>query len=287
MKKTRFIPYGYTVCDGRTIIDRCEAEVIRDIFKEYITGASLKDIAGDLTERKVPYTEKTDSWDKARVARIIDNAKYLGRGEYDPIIDEGTFERAAACKAARQRNTVERESEAIAILRDRIRCEDCGYPMVRKICSKRQIKESWSCTNAECGCRVRISDGELLSKCTILMNRITENTELMIPRGKPKKSESFLVQKYQQEMEAELERENPSEEYIIARIGDIASQLYKETQAKAMITAQIARKRALLMHPQENFNSEYFQDLIAYISMDRTGRITLHTKTETEISEGE
>lgn len=51
MKKTRFIPYGYTVRDGRTIIDRREAEVIRAIFKEYITGASLKDIAGDLTER--------------------------------------------------------------------------------------------------------------------------------------------------------------------------------------------------------------------------------------------
>lgn len=287
MKKTRFIPYGYTVRDGRTIIDRREAEVIKAIFQEYITGASLKDIAGDLTERKIPYTEKTDSWDKARVARIIDNAKYLGLGEYDPIIDEDTFERAAACKAARQRNKVERESEAIAILRDRVRCEACGSPMIRKICSKCQVKESWICTNKECKCHVRISDGDLLIKCTLLMNRIVENTELMIPKAKSKKTDSPLIEKYQREIDTELEREYPSDEFIITKIGDIASQLYKETQAKAMITAQIARKRALLMHSQENFNIDYFQDLIAYITMNRAGQITLHTKTETEISEGE
>ena len=103
MKKIRFIPYGYSVRDGHTVIDHKEAEIIQEIFKEYIIGASLKDIAEDLTQRKIPYTEKTDAWDKARVSRIIENAKYLGDGEYDPIIDEATFERASACKAARQK----------------------------------------------------------------------------------------------------------------------------------------------------------------------------------------
>ena len=132
-----------------------------------------------------------------------------------------------------------------------------------------------------------MTDGDLLSKCTLLMNRIIENTELMIPREKAKRADSPMIMKYQQEIDTELEREYPSEEFIIAKIGDIASQLYKQTQAKAMITAQIARKRALLMHPQEAFNSEYFQDLIAYISIDHTGKVTLHTKTETEITEGE
>ena len=102
MKKTRFIPYGYTIRDGRTVIDHSEADIIRYIFDEYIKGASLKELAEDLTQRKVPYTEKTDVWDKARIARIIDNAKYLGNDEYDPIIDEDTFEYAVNAKTARQ-----------------------------------------------------------------------------------------------------------------------------------------------------------------------------------------
>lgn len=74
MKKTRFIPYGYTIREGRTVIEHTEAEIIREIFDEYIKGASLKEIAESLTQRKIPYTEKTDTWDKARIARIIDNA---------------------------------------------------------------------------------------------------------------------------------------------------------------------------------------------------------------------
>ena len=61
MKKTRFIPYGYTMRNGRTVIEHGEADIIRYIFDEYIKGASLKDLAEELTARKVPYTEKRES----------------------------------------------------------------------------------------------------------------------------------------------------------------------------------------------------------------------------------
>ena len=48
MKKTRFIPYGYTMRNGRTVIEHGEADIIRYIFDEYIKGASLKDLAEEL-----------------------------------------------------------------------------------------------------------------------------------------------------------------------------------------------------------------------------------------------
>lgn len=287
MKKTRFIPYGYAIREGRTVIEHTEAEIIREIFDEYIKGASLKDIAENLTQRRIPYTEKTDVWDKARIARIIDNAKYIGDEEYDPIIDEDTYEGAVSMKAARQRNTVQKECEGIALLRNRVKCEDCGSPMVRRICSKRHIKESWTCQNAECGKRLRISDGDLLQKITILMNRIIENSELLIPKPKTRIVDSPTVANLQQQVDAELGKDHPSEEYIVEKISDIASQLYKETQAKKIIVAQIARKRASMMKPQENFNCDYFSDLIDYITLSSSGKVRLHTKVGTEITEGE
>lgn len=80
MKKIRYIPYGYTMRNGRTVISNEKAEVIREIFKAYLDGASLKAIAEELTGRQIPYTQKTTTWDKARIARIIDNAKYVGQG---------------------------------------------------------------------------------------------------------------------------------------------------------------------------------------------------------------
>jgi len=287
MKKTRFIPYGYTIRNGHTVIDHKEAEIIQEIFQEYIKGASLKCIADDLTLRRVPYTEKTDIWDKARIGRIIDNAKYIGEEDYDPIVDEETFARAMECKVARIRNTTAQECEAINILRDQVRCGCCGAPMVRRICSKRQIKESWVCTNEQCRFRVRIRDKDLIFKVTLLMNRIIENAELMIPKPKQKRHDSPVVQKLQQDIEKELDRDYPSEDFIISCVESIATQLYKETSAKEAITAQIARKRALLMRPQEEFNSDYFTDLIAFISLGEQGHVTLHTKTETEVSEDE
>ena len=287
MKKTRFIPYGYAIREGRTVIEHTEAEIIREIFDEYIKGASLKDIAENLTQRRIPYTEKTDVWDKARIARIIDNAKYIGDEEYDPIIDEDTYEGAVSMKAARQRNTVQKECEGIALLRNRVKCEDCGSPMVRRICSKRHVKESSTCQNAECGKRLRISDGDLLQKITILMNRIIENSELLIPKPKTRIVDSPTVANLQRQVDVELGKDHPSEEYIVEKISDIASQLYKETQAKKIIVAQIARKRASMMKPQENFNCDYFSDLIDYITLSSSGKVRLHTKVGTEITEGE
>ena len=287
MKKTRFIPYGYTIREGRTVIEHTEAEIIREIFDEYIKGASLKDIAENLTQRRIPYTEKTDVWDKARIARIIDNAKYIGDEEYDPIIDEDTYEGAVSMKAARQRNTVQKECEGIALIRNRVKCAKCGSPMVRRICSKRNIKESWTCQNAECGYRLRISDGDLLQKINLLMNRIIENTELMIPKPKVKPKDSPTVERIQQEINAELEKEHPSEEYLVSKLIEMSDQMYKETQAQKIVVARIAKKRASLMQPQETFNCDYFSDLVSYITLGDSGKVTLHTKVETEIIEGE
>ena len=151
MKKIRYIPYGYTLRNGWTVIEQSEADVIREIFDSYISGASLQCIAEQLTKRRISYSELTDIWDKARIARIIDNAKYIGDGEYDPIIDEALYESAVSLKTARQRNTFERDSEKINLLRDYVRCERCGALMRRRISNKHRIRESWMCTNDECG----------------------------------------------------------------------------------------------------------------------------------------
>ena len=119
------------------------------------------------------------------------------------------------------------------------------------------------------------------------MNRIIMNSELLIPKPKTKAVDSPAVANLQRQVDNELSREHPSEEYIVDKISDIASQLYKETQAKQIIVAQIARKRAMMMNPQENFNCDYFSDLIDYISLSSSGEVKLHTKVGTEITEGE
>ena len=287
MKKIRYLPFGYTIRNGHTVIEQQEADIVRNIFKAYIQGASLKEIAEDLTAKKIPYTERTCVWDKARISRILENAKYTGDEEFETIIDENIYEEAVAVKSARRWNQAAQESEGIRQIRDYVRCGQCGAPMLRHINSKRAIRESWTCSNADCGIRVRISDGELLQKVTLLMNRIIENADLLLPHEIVRRTDSPAVQELQQQIANEMLREQPDERRIVDLLREIAGQLYRQTNAKTQIAAQIARKRAALMHPQDAFNAAYFSELIDAVSLYTGGGVVLHTKTETDICESE
>lgn len=284
MKKIRYIPYGYTMRNGRTVISNEEAKVIREIFKAYLDGASLKAIAEELTGRQIPYTQKTTTWDKARIARIIDNAKYVGMEEYDPIIDEDIYEAAVSLKASRQRNTCEKENHAIELLRDFVRCDCCGQPMKRRISTKHRIRESWNCTNDECGLRVRISDAQLVETLTVLINRIILNTHLLQPKPRKRYEPDAQVTKIGNEIALELEGDEPNEDYIIAKTIEMASLMYEQSNARLNLTVSIARKLAQTMVTQDEFNPDYFTALASYITLGEQGRVVFHTKTETEVT---
>lgn len=287
MKKIRYIPFGYSVRNGRTIVDHTEADIIREIFESYIQGSSLKDIAENLTARRIPYAEKTDTWDKSKVARILGNSKYVGTGEYDPIIDEAVYDGAAAVKAARNRLEEKPETASIRTIRTRAKCGCCGGPMIRKTCVKASVKESWVCADDACGFKVRISDGDLLRQLTRLLNRIIVNADLMIPQMPNKHSDSPAVCRLQADITAELEKDNPCEDLILDRFGSIAEVMYRESQTKKMLVAQQIRHRLSQMKPIDSFSPELFTELVSYITLTEQGTIILYTKTDTEITEGD
>lgn len=119
------------------------------------------------------------------------------------------------------------------------------------------------------------------------MNRIIANTHLLLPRPKKRKDLSMAVQQISREIDAELERDDPSDALIIAKTVELAGQLYAESDAQLQIAASIARKRVSLMTPQEEFNPAYFGDIIAYITLGSGGQVILHTKTDAEIGDDE
>lgn len=159
---------------------------------------------------------------------------------------------------ARKNNPDKDERPEIVALRDKVMCGKCGAPMQRRLNAQRKIKTCWGCTNPECGCRVRIDDSELLRRVTLLMNRIIENTELLIPRKDSRKEDSPAVARIKEKIDEGLNETYPSEDYIITMIKDLASQLYSEARAEETIAAQILRKRASGMRSLERFNSECF-----------------------------
>ena len=268
MKKNRFIPYGYTMRNGKMVIEKTEAEVIRRIFSAYIDGASLKEIAVELTAQQVPYTEKKTEWFKGRISRILENRKYCGNAEFDKIIDDETFMEAFDAKSARQVAIPGDLDVEIYAVKNRVRCIRCGSIMTRKVEKRCRIKAVWSCTNPNCGCRQRIDDATLLERVMILIARVKANENLL---------ESS-------HMEQELNRQQPDEDVILNHIMMLAAQEYASTTAEQNLLRERIKKALRRIEIKKGFDKQAF-DLIVKTILLGDDSIKIVTKTETTIAE--
>lgn len=70
---------GYTKDeDGNLIVEEEEAKIVRRIFREYLEGASFRDIAEGLERDKIKTGGKKYKWHLSTVQGILRNEKYIG-----------------------------------------------------------------------------------------------------------------------------------------------------------------------------------------------------------------
>ena len=70
---------GYTKDeDGKLIVDEDEAKIVRRIFREYLEGASFRDIANGLEKDKIMTGGKRYKWHLSTIRGILRNEKYMG-----------------------------------------------------------------------------------------------------------------------------------------------------------------------------------------------------------------
>ena len=98
----RKLPFGYQMRMGEIIRNEPEAKVVQDIFLQYTLGASLKEIAEQMSKTGPAYDEGK-SWNKNMIARILENAKYTGVGSYQKLVDIKLFKAAAEKRQTKQR----------------------------------------------------------------------------------------------------------------------------------------------------------------------------------------
>ena len=98
----RKLPFGYQMRMGEIIRNESEAKAVQDIFLQYTLGASLKEIAEQMSKTDPSYDEGK-SWNKNMIARILENAKYTGADSYPELVDKKLFEAAAEKRQTKQR----------------------------------------------------------------------------------------------------------------------------------------------------------------------------------------
>ena len=79
------IPYGYDIVEGQLIAREAESDVVAYIYRAYMCGRSLAEIAQILNERGTP-TKKDKGWMKQTVSRILRNPLYAGYVVWDDIV---------------------------------------------------------------------------------------------------------------------------------------------------------------------------------------------------------
>lgn len=68
-------PYGYRLVNLQLEIQPEEAEIVRWIFKRYLEGTNIQEIARELNER---HSEQPHKWYKTTISYILSNERYIG-----------------------------------------------------------------------------------------------------------------------------------------------------------------------------------------------------------------
>lgn len=134
----RYIPKSATE-PGRLVVDEYEAEVVREVFRQFLAGKTYHAIYDDM--RSAGHTTKYGSFaggGAALIPAMLSNRAYIGEikyqgiwyaGKQDPIIDPATFARAQD-KMAEYRATLDahrrKPFKAGHLLTGLLWCSECG-----------------------------------------------------------------------------------------------------------------------------------------------------------------
>ncbi len=207
--------YGYDYQDGKLIINPQEAEIVRMIYADYLSGMGKNAIMRKLEKLGIP-TKQGGRWATNTVVSILTNEKLIGdmclqkyyvtdhltkrkkkndgvlpqfyvEGSHEGIINRETFEAVRAEMSRRSQKykhivTKPEGSEFTGL----ITCGRCGAHFRRKInaCGTKYAKPTWTCMTYSyrgkefCQAK-RIPEDILKQKCTEVMGLPTYDPDLL------------------------------------------------------------------------------------------------------------
>ena len=162
---------------GEIIAEPTENQAVKDIFKLYLDGNSMSEIARQMSISQISYNGITFDWNKNMVKRILENEKYLGKDGYPVLIDSETFYRANARKKSKA-TSVNEISEELKIIRSLTYCTECGHRLSR-IGGNTQT-DKWDCRNPECSrFNYRLTDNMIKDILLHILNAVIANPDLL------------------------------------------------------------------------------------------------------------
>ena len=266
----RNIPFGYEMVGGEIVINELEAAAVRTVFASYLSGKCLREIAEAMS---LPYNAGV-RWDKHKVKRILDNAKYVGEGGYSPLVAEGDFITAGKLKASKNVSNPLPCSQEIQLLKSAAFCNNCGGRFVREV--NRHGSSRWQCASADCGNTSLLRDSGLQSAVTSLLNDIISNPAALTA-GQPQRQDSLAVIRLQNEANREMSKAKPDTEHAQSLLLSLAAEKYA---ACADTHATLALRATFEQHTlTEQFDYALFAATVDKVLVGAGGSVALRLKT--------
>lgn len=95
-------PFGYKMENGEVAVNQHEESIVREIFRRYNSGESLKEIASLLNGQAITYDVGVE-WNKNNVSRILLDRRYLGEKNHPKIIEPSDFAKAEEVRKSKSR----------------------------------------------------------------------------------------------------------------------------------------------------------------------------------------
>lgn len=277
----RYIPYGYKFEGGQPVPHPAESEIVREIFNQYCTGDSLKVIAEELTSRKVEYSQGKANWDKARIKRILENARYIGENDYPAIIEKEQFVAANLKKETTNTNKLIID-EDIKLFKEMTVCAKCGSKITRRTDSRFAEPVSWKCP--ECGYVVRMSDTTFKTQVIALMNMLITNPDMVYPTDQPTEVYSIESKRPVNEFYRAMDSKQSSEDELIKLAMQIGAANYQAIDSRGAISARLAADFGKA-EPQDTFQRQLFQRTVRRIQLSPDGTLSLELQNKKIIPE--
>lgn len=277
MKNRRF-PYGYEMRNGIIQINEKEANVLINIFEQYINGSNLKEIANSLTINKIEYLPDECNWNKSRIKRMIEDKRYIGDEKYPQIINEEIYIKANHIKQARRTTknyVVTAKNKPVVYL---VYCAECGSPLYHLTDNRYAEKESWYCKSEECKFTIKMTIDELQNRITDLLNEVIATQDL-IEYSEYDTETSIEIMRLENEIERKLEQLDFNKDELQNLILECAAKKYDEDKSARHITDRL-KADFEKSSPLSTFSMELFEKTVSALYIDKRGSVSIKLKNE-------
>ena len=281
--KLRTLPYGYQFTDGVIAVHPQERDTVMEICKAYLDGKSLLQIAEHLNADGVEYLPSVTGWNKARLKRIIEDERYLGRESYPAILDQEIFDALQRLKT--ERNTQKNCDRGTDIfqLGVPVNCPACGHSMRRHSDSRlKSVEQRWTCKNPECKKRIAKSDEELLFEITELLNKVISAPEMIRIPANIDREPSAEVRKLDNEIGRMLEGFNADKDALRKAVLRRVSAAYRDIPNE-IYTAKRLRAVFANTEPLSSFPADLVNRAVKAIRFHEDGTIGILLTNDQEI----